>query len=53
MSRSFNEISIPQSRGRKTVSIKTKRRSSKLVRNTDETDPRAERILRKQIVIDK
>jgi len=53
MSRSFNETSIPLSRGRKTVSIKTKRRSSKKVRQLIEVDSRTERLIRKKFLIDK
>lgn len=53
MSRSYNQKSIPITRGRKTVGIKTKRRSSKLIRSTDVVDGRTERILRNHFLIDK
>ena len=53
MSRSYKETSVPNQRGRKGV-LKTKRRSSKLVRhNEDVSDRRTEKILRTKFVIDK
>lgn len=53
MSRSYKQVSVPNSRGRKTVSIKTKRRSSKLIRNLEVVDARTDRILRSKFMVDK